>query len=103
MKHTEDRLMLHRRFIPYDEKNAMQHDGMLRVFVDVTYRVFAKTLDRDRKHGVCHSSSWKEEGRNAQRCDTEHNMSLSTKAMGQSAINKCLPCSSRAVEEKCLA
>jgi len=39
--------MLHYHFIPYDEKNAMQHGGLLRVFVDVTYRVFAKTLDQD--------------------------------------------------------
>jgi hypothetical protein len=30
-------------------------------------------------------------------------MSLSMKVMGQSAINKCLPCFSRAIEEKCLA
>jgi hypothetical protein len=57
--------MLHCHFTPNDKKNVTQHDGLLRVLIDVTYRVFAKTLDQDQKHGVCHLSSWKEEGYNA--------------------------------------
>jgi len=61
-KKHENPLVLHCSFILDDKIDAAQHYCLFRVFVNVAQGILAQPINRNRKHGVCCTSTWKEKG-----------------------------------------